>query len=238
MTFTLFPILDWMADLYAQPISRDRFKAYLEKLQGSSRGDLEVPIMAYNPMARAHVAESLEALRALDAEAIVRRAVGGLALLPEVEVEVRVVINLADDVGGGWTNRYATDYAATFRTSALVKRRFCTPHFWTSETYSPALIEERAVAAAARFAYGYAHGQPVSLRQHLEQEQYVAGVAGLEGGELPPAVARHAEAHQDSEDHALIFNFFYGDEASDSLGYRTFGMPAFAGFRYAAQLAG
>jgi hypothetical protein len=65
MTFTVFPILDWMAELYAEPISQDRFKTYLVKLQGNSRGDLELPIMAYNPMAKGHGLRAVNALREL-----------------------------------------------------------------------------------------------------------------------------------------------------------------------------
>jgi hypothetical protein len=235
MTFTVFPILDWMAELYAEPISQDRFKTYLVKLQGNSRGDLELPIMAYNPMAKGHGLRAVNALRELGAEAIMQESLDRLKLLPDEEGEVRVVLNLADDVGGSWTNRHVTDYEATFRTSALVKRSFCTPYLWMSENYSEALIRRRCLAAAARFSHTFVHGIPLTLQDHIEQERFVGEIVGTDREDIPDHVMTFANDHSNSEDYALIFNFFYGDAASNALGYRAYGIPDLAGFHYAWQ---
>ena len=43
------------------------------------------------------------------------------------------------------------------------------------------------------------------------------------------------QEHQHSEDHALIFNFFYGDDASASLGYTQFGVVDLDVFEYLKQ---
>lgn len=50
MKFQLRPILSEMKDFYSQPISEARFKAYLAKLQGDTKGDMTLPISGFNPM--------------------------------------------------------------------------------------------------------------------------------------------------------------------------------------------
>jgi len=68
--FRLKPILGEMKELYQGPVSPDRFKNYLSKLQGSTDQDLALPIAGFNPMAKGHVLEKIEELEALGAEDI------------------------------------------------------------------------------------------------------------------------------------------------------------------------
>ena len=78
---------------------------------------------------------------------------------------------------------------------------------------------------------------PMTLQDHVNQEIYVARSANLHSTIDESAykiLDRFYQQHRDSEDHSLIFNFFYGDDASESLGYRTFGIKGATGFDYAA----
>jgi hypothetical protein len=57
-----------MEELYRQPISPARFQAYLKLLQGEKKGDMRLPIVGYNPMAKGHVLEKIKQLQELEAE--------------------------------------------------------------------------------------------------------------------------------------------------------------------------
>jgi len=240
-TFVVIPILQTMDELYALPRSSERFQRYLQLLQGNSKDDMQLPVAGYNPMGKAHVRDKLRELIQLDAEGIATQELLHLnAQLPAtIERTFRVGINLADDLGGAWTNRYTTDYTTKFALNPIVNRNFCVPYFWTSEDFSPALITIRIREAVLRTLYWLEHGKTVTLAEHLAQERYVMRYAKTP---LPEPLAREERAqlnkfyhaHRDSEDYNTIFNFLYGDEAAAALGYATAGLPPLGGWRYLA----
>ncbi len=243
MIFEVVPIIHSMIDLYGKPRSTERFHEYISQLQGGSRGDLELPIGGFNPMAKEHVLEKLSALEALNAEAIMREALAELDLTRQKQDSgtIKVVLNLADDLKGGWTNRYTTDFDSKFKLNALVTRNFCTPYFWTSEEYSEELIHSRAIEYAIRTLYWLDHGKLRTLEDHLNQETFVSRNASQKPDKMGDALLLQAERfcaqHRMQDDYNVIFNFFYGDEACESLGYPTFGMKGITGFQYAAHLS-
>ena len=57
-----------MKQLYLKPISNTRFKEYLSKLQGDTKGDLALPISGFNPMAKDHIITKISELENLGAE--------------------------------------------------------------------------------------------------------------------------------------------------------------------------
>jgi hypothetical protein len=238
MNFELVPILDLMLDFYEKPRDFDRFQAYLSLLQGETKGDLARPIGGFNPMAKAHVLQKLNELKSLDAEKIMAETLASLRSNQKNAPIFKVSLTLADDAQGGWTNRFTTDFDSKFKLNALVKRQFCTPVFWTSDNYSTNIIQEITMEYAFRTVYWHdKKTKPQTLKDHVEQEQFVAKKTTYK---LPkpecdvPSLRQFYKTHADSDDYALIFNFFYGDAASESLGFKTFETKdAFAGFKFA-----
>jgi hypothetical protein len=65
-------------------------------------------------MGKDHVTALLDALLVLDADGVgARAAADASAALPDVPGEFKIALVVADDLMGGWTNRY--DYEFTFR---------------------------------------------------------------------------------------------------------------------------
>ncbi|MGV3630604.1 MAG: hypothetical protein ACO1O6_05345 [Bacteroidota bacterium] len=221
--FSLLPVLEQMRMLYQKPRSMERFHDYLRMLQDDSKGDLLLPIGGFNPMAKEHVLVKLEELQNLDAEKILEESLQEInSETGEEHALFKVAINLADDEKGGWTNRFTTDYDSKFNIRALVKRRFCTVFFWTSENYTPLLIRERTLEACYRTMYYAMHTRPKTLNDFLGQERFVAARSGKEKNLSPRDKEKldvYLKQYGDSDDYHTIFNFFYGDEACRSLGF-------------------
>ena len=239
MTFKLRPILAEMKTLYSKPISKSRFSEYISKLQGGTKGDLALPITGFNPMAKDHILQKITELEALEAEKLMHSTIEtfNLNLATSKDQIISVVLNLADDRKGGWTNYYSTDYESKFKLSAYVGRHFCVPYFWTSEAYTENLIRTRTIEYLSRTAHRMNNPQPKTLEQHFEQEKYVArhtAESFYENKEMDlESIATYYEDNKKSEDYDVIFNFFYGDTGSESLGYKKYGIIEKAGFNYA-----
>ena len=243
MPFHLTPILEKMEQLYQLPRNRKRFETYLEMLQGKEKQDMILPIAGYNPMGKEFVLEQLRTLISLGAEEIAQEELDRIN--PEVELaqkqDFQVVINLSDDIGGSWSSRYTTDYTSKFDLSALIKRHFCTPYFWTSEEYTPEMIAERIRGYVLRTGYALENGSAKTLKEHLDQEVFVQSHRLAK--EAPSAkkdfesIDAFFQKHQASEDYNLIFNFFYGDKASEGMAYASYGRLEWEGFEYATHLA-
>ncbi len=245
MEFQVRPILEQMAELYQIPRGKQRFDHYLFLLQGETRGEMILPIAGYNPMGKDHVEQRLQELVNLNAERIMEDALRHInaeysSFRPNAIFEV--IINLSDDLGGAWTDRFASHYANTFDFGAITKRNFCTPYLWTSDVcYTEELIIRRMLEAVYRTIHFLQRGKPATLADHVSQETFVQRhinrdikVDVVEDQEI----RKFYEMNQGSEDYTLIFNFFYGDEASIQLGYQAFGNSTSAGFEWARYCAG
>ncbi len=160
-----------MIDLYSIPRSPARFQEYLSLLQGGKKGDLNLPISGFNPMAKEHILQKLAELKELSAEQIITDTVEGINRTfseEEPNTTFRMVLNLADDLKGAWTNRYTTDYDSKFKINALVNRAFCTPYFWTSEIYTEQLIRTRTLECIFRTINWVQHPKPKTLKDHID----------------------------------------------------------------------
>ena len=216
--FKVRPVLDLMLEFYEHPRERERFDLYIKMLQGNSKGDMELPIGGYNPMAKAHLSEKLMELKSLNAEGIIADSLTDISCQKDFEV----VINVADDLLGGWTNRFTTDYQSKFQLNPLIERGFCTPYFWSSEVYSHELIRERAVSQAYRTIYFSEHGKPETLEQHIEQENWVKSKIGISIA-VDPRIELLYNSIKQTTDYSTIIAFLYGDEAAESLGFKALG---------------
>lgn len=229
MTFELLPTLSAMYALYQKPRSVRRFQHdYLQLLQGNTKGDLVMPIGNWNPMAKEHLLEKISAMQALDAEGYLAHILQGLnsTLAREYGHRViRVSICIADDLLGGWTNRYTTDYDNRFKINALLQRNFCTPIFWSSEDYDLEKIRLRTLAACYRSVYWLNKPKPQTLHEHLQQEMFVAQKTGLLlNKNQSPELQKLYTSFRDSDNYTLIFNYLYGDKASNSLSMPIWGV--------------
>lgn len=243
MIFKLLPILDKMEVFYQLPRTRERFNAYLLMLQGSQKKDMILPISGYNPMAKENVLLKLKELQQLNAEAITKAVLSDInsKISKKQPAEIEVVINLADDIGGAWSNIYTTDYTSKFEIAPLVKRNFCTPYFWVSEDFTETIIRQRTKEYVYRTIYFINKGIPTTLKNHVEQEVFVQ--KNITKEQQKPeysnfdSLKKFYLEHLESENASLIFNFFYGDEASKSLTYATYGIKKQEGFEWIKYIA-
>lgn len=124
MNIEFVPLLQVQRDLYSLPRGPERFSAYLKTMVNSDGTDVRLPpLVAMNPMAKEHIPALLDALLALDAEGTAGRtcaeAASQLATAPG---NFKLGLVVADDLLGGWTNRYASEFFHRFEGPSGYKR--------------------------------------------------------------------------------------------------------------------
>ncbi|MFC5048841.1 hypothetical protein [Aquimarina hainanensis] len=188
-------------------------------------------------MAKPHLLQKIKELQLLGAEDVIATTLSNLTPInTSSKHPIQVALNIADDEKGGWTNRYTTDFDSKFNINALVTRNFCTPYFWSSEIYTKRLIEERTLEYVYRTLYWRLNGKPRSLEEHVQQERYVYkhtnSIRSLKEKNDDTFIKHFYHTHKKEESYHLLFNFFYGDDISSSLGYPTHGIKNTNGFEY------
>ena len=238
------PLLQIQRELHDQPRDMARFRTYLRTIFGgevSEENDLPqlVPLIAMNPMGRAHVAERLEQLLALDAEAIAAAAVAEaqarlaaqIDTLPGYTGDYKHGLVIIDDLGGAWSNRFAVE-VKRFAAVDLNKYRWFTTGFFVSDEPSVAAIRQGVLSSIYRTLYLERHGPPRTLREMLVQE----GTAAL-FAEIPSPLAADDLAYSravlqpylDSDHYPTCMAAIFGDEAARTLGYPPLVLSAYAG---------
>lgn len=242
MEFELIPVLDQIKALYDLPLAK-RFDHYLFLLQGDSKQDMILPIAGFNPLAKQKGKDKLQRLISLGAEEIANetiKIINAKNLLSK-EHNVKVAINLIDDIEGAWSHYFATNYKSNFDITSLLKRNFCTPCFWTSEDLNEDIIRIRIQNYLFRYIHAVQEGSPKTLSDLVKQEVFVASFmrdskVKLLQSELDRINAFYIQ-HQNSKNYDLLLNFFYGDLASESLSLSGYGLPANAGFIFAQYMS-
>jgi hypothetical protein len=149
----------------------------------------------------------------------------------------RVGIVVADDGGGGWTHRAATELMHLQAELALEKRGWITCLLWSSETYGPPEIREEILISIYRAAHVARRGPPRALREILLQEGAAMRLAGARNPALDPgALLRTREVlsrYLDREDTPTLVAALFGDAAARELGYPPLGLPHRAGLALA-----
>ncbi|HRG37858.1 MAG TPA: hypothetical protein PK289_04960 [Bacteroidia bacterium] len=241
MGFQLLPVVDVMIELYQSPINADRFTKYMKILQGNSPGNISMPVTYYNPMGKEFVLKKLLELKSLQVEEVMQDTLTIInqTLDASDALNIKVSPALADDLGGGWTNRFTTDYDSKFNVNDMFKRNFCTPLFWVSEEYSVDKIKERTADYCHRIFYRSTAPQPLTLKDHIKQEAFVANQNVFKKSQAPlsnyAALNAFYQDHKNSSSYPTIFNFLYGDSASKELGHSAYGVrEEWAGYKYAS----
>src|SRR5690348_1646238 len=150
MQVTYVPVLGVLRELYMQPANMARFREYIARLTDGG-DDIALPIGVANPMAKEHALAKLDELLTLGAEELGAEAAHDaeqrLRQVETAEILIKASIVLADDVGGGWTNRYTTEAMVRFPSRGALKRPFATALAWTSETPSAEALRQEVRAA-------------------------------------------------------------------------------------------
>jgi hypothetical protein len=243
------PLLQTQREVYKVPRGWDRFRQYLEIMQPGT-DDQIVPMFVMNPMAKEHVTARLDELLALDADGIAGRAAAGAARrLAHLAGQYKAGIVLADDVQGGWTNRYLSDAQLRFGYTLRPRQRakanaagaggWIVGLLWASEEPTPRHIDATIQAAVYRAAYVQHHGLPTTLRQMLVQESLALAFADARPASLDKEESEYARhvirPYLDSTDFPVAFACIYGDSAAHAVGYPQFGLPDGAGLTVAYQ---
>lgn len=238
MELTFVPLLHIQRDLYTLPRGMDRFRAYIRTMVDPHTGDLELPLVAMNPMAREHVPSLLDELLGIRADDLGRDAVeaAGPGLADEPG-RFKVGLVVADDVRGGWTNRYAAEFSHRFEEAALYKRGWIIGILWASEVPAGRRVRETVMTAIHRAVYIQQHGTAMTLAAMLAQEGRAMARAGcvdpvLDADDLAYTRTVIAPLLQ-ATDRATVMACLFGDAAATALGYPPQGLSPRAGLALA-----
>jgi hypothetical protein len=242
MQFDYVPLLQIQRELQGLPRNFDRFRQYLRTVIDYDGPTVELPpLLAANPMARDHVTALLDALLALDPDGIATRALAEASVeLANEPGDFKIGLVVADDLMGGWTNRYANEFTFRFPGDRLprgLKHAWLTAVLWSSEPASERAVREAILTAVYRVAYLHQHGSARTLRDKLVQEGAVMARAGCSGPVLDEEdIAYTREVlvpYLDTDDMRTTIECLFGDAAGRTLGFTPRGLSPWAGLALA-----
>src|SRR5689334_8394399 len=142
MRIEYVPLLAMQHEIYSIPRGMERFQNYLRTLVNETGDDVQFPpLVGINPMARDHVPAMIDALIALDADAVAAQALAEAAadLVKQAgqsasTLKFRSSLIVVDDFNRtGWTNRFTLEYQMRMGCNPLGKRFWVTGVLWSSE---------------------------------------------------------------------------------------------------------
>jgi hypothetical protein len=240
------PLFQVQRKLQGLPRDPERFRQYLRAIRAPEGNTLELPsLIAMNPMGKEHVTNLLDALVALDADGIAASATAeASARLEDTPGECKITLVIADDLKGGWTNRYANEFTHRFEcggTTGVLPRWlehfWITGLLWSSEPASEQAVREAILTAAYRTAYIQRHGPARTLRQRLVQEGAVMAMAGCSDPVFDSEEIAYTREvltpFLEAEDMRTCIECLFGDVASGTLGFTPRGLSRCAGLALA-----
>lgn len=242
MNLEYVPLLKTQHELYGMPRGMERFQAYIRTMVNAETGDIKFPMAAMNPMGKDHVPALLGEYLAIDADGLAAAAVSEATVkLRQVQGEFKVTLILADDLLGGWTNHYSTEFTHRSGSKAYFKRGWLAGLLWTSAIPSGKTTREEVLTTVYRGAHIQMKGFAETLEEILIQEGYAMAMAGcteptLESDDL--AYTQEVIApYLESKAFPTIITCLFGDEAAKSLGYDPMGLSRYAGLALALHQA-
>jgi hypothetical protein len=247
MNLDYVPLLQIQRDLHSLPRNYERFQKYLRTIGPNNGDQLELPsLIIMNPMGKEHVTALLDAILAMDADRIAAKALAEAATEWANESgDFKATLVVADDLLGGWTNRYATEFTLRFGGGSGVERPLArwAKHFWvngvlwSSEPASERAVREAILTAAYRAVYAQRHGLARTLREMLAQEGHVITRAGCAGPVIDDddiAYTREVlTPFLDATDKRTAIECLFGDAAGRTLGFTPHGLSSWAGMALA-----
>ena len=230
---TLIPTLEAMAGVYRLPTeggpSSARFRAYV-----STMLDNGVPAAGYNPMTSKPVGETIDALLAIDAEAIAADAVREHARLLALDGDLVFFVTVGTP--GIWTNRATTE----------VEHRLAPTNWsggpgsillWTGEDVSEAVVVREAVAQLVRAAWMGVHWTPpVTASEAAGQEGIAYALSGTPG-RRSASVADAIEIVGPDPALATKAALLYGDQLAAEMGFLPLGLATNEGYEHVIAVA-
>ena len=238
MRVKMLPLLQVQRELLDEPRGFGRFQSYLKSMVAED-GELGLPLGAFNPMSKPHVAALLDKLIAMDAEAVAEEAMvvaaGRLRGVKTLErmPDYRFGLVIADDAMGGWTNRYLFEAKDRFESTYGVRKGFITALLWSSEEASLERVRLETAAAVYRTAWIWVHGLPKTLGEMMRQEGFAARFAGVDDAGVDAQVVELVKEHAESTHYPILMACLYGDAAAETLGYDVIGMLEGGALRFA-----
>ena len=231
---SIIPTLEVQYRLMAIPRGQERFEKYLEAMTDGT-DNIVLPLGLFNPMGKEHVVETVETLIDMGAEKLAGETVTeALGRIDNADVSFQVALVVTDDLKGGWTNRYSTDYEHRFNAMRELKRGWATALFWTSEKQTAECVRERVLETVYRTLYVARHGEANSLSEKMRQEGFAALFASDESPNLDSEELAYTKEvispYLDSEPQSSVFPCLYGDDAAIDFGYTPLGLSPFAGY--------
>ncbi len=247
MKLDYVPLLRVQREIQGIPRSRRRFHQYLRTIFNRDGKVIELlPLLIANPMAKDHVTALLDALLALDADGVAAQAASeASAQLSDVLGDFNAALVVADDLLGGWTNRYADEFTLRFRCGPLpleglprfLKRCWIYGVLWSSEAATELAAREAILTAVYRMAYVQRNGAARTLRDMINQEGKVMALAGCTGPVLDAEdIAYTREVlvpYLDADDMRTAIECLFGDAAGRTLGFTPRGLSPWAGLALA-----
>lgn len=241
MTIEWVPLLNIQRELYNLPGGTKRFEHYIQTLTGNTQ-DIVLPLGAMNPMGKQHVADHLNKLIRLNAEEIAADTITeAKEKLHNANGNIQIGIVVVDDVGGGWTHRYLSEFDYKFKLQGETKRGWATILSWTSEEPSEQQIRTETRRTIYRAAYIQKMGWPNTLEEIMQQEGLAARFAQIKLSGLTPDQLTNVQTiinpHKKTNHFPTVFTCLYGDQIAESVGFQPLGLPDHAGFAVALEEA-
>jgi hypothetical protein len=247
MRIEYVPLLQIQRDLHGMPRNLDRFRQYLRTLTSDGKTLDLPPLGIMNPMGKEHMTALLDGLLALDADRVAADAAAeASAELADVPGEFKFALVVVDDVMGGWTNRYATEFSlrcprgpvrATRPKPKWLKDDWLVAPVWGSEPATERAVREALLTTAHRAAYVLRHGPARTLRDMLAQEGHVMARAGCTEPVLDADDLEYTREvlvpYLDADDMRTAIECLFGDAAGRTLGFTPRGLSHRAGLALA-----
>jgi hypothetical protein len=241
MLVTFVPLLGVQRELYAMPRGMERFREYIKTMTDAETGDLALPLVAMNPMGKDHVPALIDDYLALDAEQIAEQAVNSVrsaeARSAKADQAFKVALVVSDDLKGGWTNRWASEFSHRIESAAIHKRGWLVGILWTSEPASAQNVRDAVLTSIYRAEYLQTHAAPRTLGEMLDQEGYAMARAGCTTPQLDDDDLAYTRSvitpHLGATDRATVIACLFGDPAARALGYPPQGLSERAGLAMA-----
>jgi hypothetical protein len=247
VTLRYIPLLQKQRELQGLPRNLARFREYVRTLSRDGETLDLPPLGLMNPMGKDHVTALLDTLLALGADGIAARAVAEMgALLGDDCGDFHVALVVADDLMGGWTNRYDYEFGIRFGSASArsggssprwLKEDWITGVLWSSEPATERAVREALLTAIHRIVYVRRNGPARVLRDMLAQEGHVMRAAGCAGPLLDPEDINYTREvlapFLDAGDLRTCIECLFGDEAGRTLGFTPRGLSRWAGLALA-----
>ncbi|MFZ9858910.1 MAG: hypothetical protein ACO3F2_11335 [Roseiflexaceae bacterium] len=240
MTVKYVPLIQRIRPLYDLP--RDptlRFPFYIAQVRGGETIGCP-PLVAYNPMGKAHIATYIDALLDFDVDALAQSWIDTVpSALTNRLNDYRLGIAVVDDVAGGWTERSAYEMNERFpQVIATATASWLTTNLYASEPVVLADVTARVKATVVRTAIMVEYGLARTIRQMLTQEarvyQYVPAPFGCDDDEYAYTEAVIGP-YLDAIDYPTQVAVLLGDEMARRNGFPVHGFGAYAGLAWAAR---